>query len=70
MICRRAEPLFACSAPRIVHRAAPVASPSLFGTAYRQVARRRAGDHPASARRDSTPIVGGNQTPFSDLDRR
>ena len=30
----------------------------------------KGGPRPVSARHDSTPIVGGNRTPFSDLDQR
>ena len=30
----------------------------------------KSASQPVSARRDSTPVVGGNRTPFSDLDRR
>jgi hypothetical protein len=30
----------------------------------------KSGHQPVSARRDSTPVVGGNRTQFSDLDRR
>jgi hypothetical protein len=45
-------------------------SPSRADGSHRAGHLGKSASQPVSARRDSTPVVGGNRTPFSEYDRR